>query len=493
MKKLKDILYKAGIVEVAGSTETEVSSIAFDSRKVEKKSLFVAIKGIQNDGHKFISQAIEAGSVAVVCEKFPEKLSKGITYIRVNDSESALGVIASNFYDNPSEKIKLVGVTGTNGKTTTATLLYHLFRKLGYNAGLISTVAYKVNDKEIPATHTTPDAIQLNKLMREMVDEFKVADSESRFCFMEVSSHAVVQKRITGLKFTGGIFTNITHEHLDYHKTFGEYVKAKKKFFDSLNSEAFALVNKDDKNGLVMVQNTLAQKKTYALKSPADFKGKIIESQFSGMLLNLDGSEMWTKLIGHFNAYNVLAVYGAAILLGQEKLKVLTALSTLGSVDGRFQQVRSHSGIIGIVDYAHTPDALLNVLKTIQEIRQHEKAIITVVGCGGDRDPYKRPVMARIACQESDRVILTSDNPRSEDPAEIIRQMQEGLDRAYLKKVLAITDRKEAIKTACSLASAGDVILVAGKGHEKYQEIQGVRYEFDDVKVLNECFEMMNC
>lgn len=494
MKKLKDILYKTALVEVVGSTETEVSSIAFDSRKVEKNSLFIAVKGTQSDGHEFISQAIEKGSVAVVCERIPEKLNKGITYIRVSDSESALGIIASNFYDNPSERIKLVGVTGTNGKTTTATLLYNLFRKLGYNAGLISTVVYRINDKEIPATHTTPDAIQLNRLMHEMICHFQTSNYETEFgfCFMEVSSHAVVQKRIAGLKFTGGIFTNITPEHLDYHKTFDEYIKAKKKFFDFLGNEAFALVNKDDPNGMVMLQNTAAQKRTYAIKSSADFKCKVMESQFSGMLLNLDGSEMWTKLIGRFNAYNVLAVYATAILLKQEKLKILTALSELDSVDGRFQQVRSRSGIIGIVDYAHTPDALLNVLKAIQEIHRHGKSIITVVGCGGDRDANKRPVMARIACQESDKVILTSDNPRSEIPDEIIRQMQEGIDRECRKKVLSITDRREAIKTACSLASAGDIILVAGKGHEKYQEIKGVRYEFDDVKVLRECFEIIN-
>jgi UDP-N-acetylmuramoyl-L-alanyl-D-glutamate--2,6-diaminopimelate ligase len=486
MKKLKDILYKAGIMEVIGSTDIEVSSIAFDSRKVERNGLFIAVKGTQNDGHKFISQTISSGAIAIVCEELPKEKNKSVVYIKVSDSESALGIIASNFYENPSEKLKLVGVTGTNGKTTTATLLHNLFLALGYNAGLISTVVYKIGKEDFPATHTTPDSIQLNKLMKQMVD------AGCRYCFMEVSSHAVVQKRIAGLKFTGGIFTNITHDHLDYHKTFEEYLKAKKNFFDSLDSEAFALVNKDDQNGLVMLQNTSAQKKTYALKSPADFKCKIMESQFSGMLLNIDGSEIWTKLIGHFNAYNVLAVYATAILLGQEKLKVLTKLSALSSVDGRFQQVKSHSGIFGIVDYAHTPDALLNVLKTIREIRANDETIITVVGCGGDRDALKRPVMARIACEESDKVILTSDNPRSEDPDEIIRQMQKGVDRAYQKKVLSITDRREAIKTACSLASAGDIILVAGKGHEKYQEIKGVKYPFDDVKILNECLEMMN-
>ncbi|HEY4797700.1 MAG TPA: UDP-N-acetylmuramoyl-L-alanyl-D-glutamate--2,6-diaminopimelate ligase [Bacteroidia bacterium] len=484
MKKLKDILYKAGLVEVVGSTDISVASICFDSRNAERGSLFIAVKGTQSDGHQFIPQVTGAGAAAIVCEKFPEKLNENVVYVKVADSEAALGIIASNFFENPSEKLKLVGVTGTNGKTTTATLLYRLFLSLGYNAGLISTVVYKINDVEVPATHTTPDPIQLNKLMKQMVD------AGCSHCFMEVSSHAVVQRRISGLKFVGGIFTNITHDHLDYHKTFEEYIKAKKKFFDGLDHEAFALINKDDANGMKMIQNTGALKKTYALRSSADFKCKIMESQFLGMLLNMDGAEMWSKLIGNFNAYNLLAVYSAAVLLGQEKLKVLATLSALDSVDGRFQQLKSPGGIIGIVDYAHTPDALLNVLKTIREIRANEERIITVVGCGGDRDALKRPVMAQIACEESDKVILTSDNPRSEDPEEIIRQMQKGVERIYQKKVLAITDRREAIKTACSLASSGDIILVAGKGHEKYQEIKGVKYPFDDVKILNENLEM---
>lgn len=486
MKKLKDILYKAGLVEVMGSTDIDVASICFDSRKVEKNSLFIAVKGTQSDGHKFISQAIALGAIAIVCEEPPTPNSQlpTITYVKVSDSESALGIIASNYYDNPSEKLKLVGITGTNGKTTTATLLHNLFLSLGFNSGLISTVVYKIGREEFTATHTTPDSIQLNRLMKQMVD------AGCKYCFMEVSSHAVVQKRISGLKFIGAVFTNITHDHLDYHKTFEEYIKAKKKFFDELGSDAFALVNKDDQNGMVMLQNTNAVKKTYALKSSADFKCKIMESQFAGMLLQLDGSEMWTKLIGNFNASNVLAVYATAILLGQEKLKALTALSALSSVNGRFQQVKSHSGIVGIVDYAHTPDALLNVLKTIREIRVNEEKIITVVGCGGDRDALKRPVMAKIACDESDKVILTSDNPRGEDPEEIIKQMQKGVDRTHQKKVLSITDRREAIKTACSLATSGDIILVAGKGHEKYQEIKGVKHEFDDVKILTENLEM---
>ena len=484
MKLLKDILYKAGLVEVIGSTDISVASVCFDSRKAEKGSLFVAIKGTQSDGHKFIEQVVAAGAASIVCEILPKQKDPKITYIKVKDSEAALGIIASNFYDNPSEKLNLVGITGTNGKTTTATLLHDLFLSIGFNAGLISTVVYKIGNEELSATHTTPDAIQLSKLMQQMVE------AGCKYCFMEVSSHAVVQKRISGLRFFGAVFTNITHDHLDYHKTFDEYIKAKKKFFDDLGIDAFALVNKDDVNGLTMVQNTEAVKKTYALRSAADFKCKIMESQFSGLLLNMDGTEMWSKLIGPFNASNMLAVYATAMLLGQEKLKVLTALSTLSAVDGRFQQVKNPSGIVGIVDYAHTPDALLNVLRTIREIRTSDERIVTVIGCGGDRDSLKRPVMARIACEESDKVILTSDNPRSEDPEEIIRQMQQGVEKVHQKKVLSITDRREAIKTACSLAAAGDVILVAGKGHEKYQEIKGVKYPFDDVKILAENLEM---
>ena len=484
MKVLKDILYKTGIVEVIGSTDISVASICFDSRKVKNNSLFIAVKGTQSDGHKFIDQVTGAGATAVVCEVLPALKNPIVTYIKVSDTEAALGIIASNFYDNPSEKLKLVGITGTNGKTTTASLLHTLFLSLGYKSGLISTVVYKINNEEIPSTHTTPDAIQLNFILMQMVD------AECKYCFMEVSSHAVMQKRISGLRFTGAVFTNITHDHLDYHKTFDEYIKAKKLFFDKLDNEAFALVNRDDKNGLVMLQNTKAVKKSYALRSPADFKCRIVENQFMGLLLNIDGTEIWSKLIGPFNAYNVLAVYAVAMLLGQEKLKVLTALSNLNSVEGRFQQVKTHSKIIGIVDYAHTPDALLNVLKTIREIRTADEKIVTVIGCGGDRDSLKRPVMATIACEESDKVILTSDNPRSEDPEEIIRQMQKGVERQHQKKVLSITDRKEAIKTACLLATAGDIIVVAGKGHEKYQEIKGVKYPFDDVKILTENLEM---
>ncbi len=483
MKVLKDILYKVRLIEVVGSTDISVDAVCFDSRKVVKGSLFVAVKGIQNDGHVFIEQVIKAGAISIICQELPKEKKENITYVKVNDSSVALGIIASNFYNNPSEKLKLVGITGTNGKTTTATLLHDLFTGLGFNVGLVSTVVSKVGTTEIPVTHTTPDPIQLGKLMDQMIKK------GCEYCFMEVSSHAVVQNRIEGLKFAGAVFTNITHDHLDYHKTFEAYLKAKKKFFDDLDADAFALVNKDDHNGLVMIQKTKALKKTFALKSSADFKCKILESQFSGLLLNIDGTEMWSKLIGSFNASNLLTIYSTAMLLGQDKMKVLTILSNLSSVDGRFQQIKTHSGIVGIVDYAHTPDALQNVLKTIRDIRSANEKIVTVIGCGGDRDALKRPVMAQIACDESDKVILTSDNPRSEDPEEIIRQMQKGVDRVHQKKVLSISDRREAIKTACLLASSGDIILVAGKGHEKYQEIKGVKYDFDDVKILTENLE----
>lgn len=510
-RRLSDILYKAGLVEVVGSTRVEVSSIHFNSKEVKKNSLFVALRGTKADGHRFISSAISSGAIAVVCEEFPDVLEENISYIKVHSSHAALGTIASNFFDNPSEKLSLIGITGTNGKTTVATLLHNLFLSLGYNAGLISTVVCKINNKEIPATYTTPDAIQLNKLMKEMVDEFKKSHishlkSHISYCFMEVSSHAVVQQRIAGLKFSAGVFTNITHDHLDYHKTFDQYLKAKKIFFDDLPEESIALVNKDDRNSSVMLQHTKAVKKTYALKSAADFKCKIIENHFSGLLLNIEGQEVWSKLIGSFNASNLLAVYATAYLLlnikhqtSDIKHQILTALSALGAVEGRFQQIKTHNGIIGIVDYAHTPDALLNVLKTIRSIqspslkgREGAGLLITVVGCGGNRDALKRPVMARIACEESDKVILTSDNPRNEDPDEIIRQMQKGVERKHQKKALTITNRRDAIRTACMLAAAGDIILVAGKGHEKYQEIGGVKHPFDDAKELYECLSMIN-
>jgi UDP-N-acetylmuramoyl-L-alanyl-D-glutamate--2,6-diaminopimelate ligase len=480
MKLLKDILYKAGLIELIGSSNVAIMAIGFDSRKVEKNSLFVAVKGTQSDGHQYIDQTISKGAIAILCEELPATLNKEVTYIKVKDTSIALGVVAANFYDNPSERLKLIGVTGTNGKTTTVTLLFNLFKKLGYKVGLLSTVKNQINNDVLSATHTTPDAIQLNALLHQMVEK------GCTHCFMEVSSHAVVQNRIAGVHFTGGVFTNITHDHLDYHKTFNEYIKAKKQFFDMLGSNAFALTNKDDANGEVMLQNTKATKKRYSLRSMADYKCRVVENQFSGLLLNIDGSEVWSKLIGSFNAYNLLAVYATAILLKEDKTNVLTTLSSLGAVEGRFQHIRTDDGIIGIVDYAHTPDALSNVLKTINDIRTGNEQVITVVGCGGDRDAAKRPVMAKIACDLSTRVILTSDNPRSESAEAIIQEMQKGVDGVNHKKTISITDRSEAIKTACSYAKSGDILLIAGKGHEKYQEIKGVKHPFDDMQVLQE-------
>lgn len=480
MKSLSDILYKAGLVEIQGPTNVAIASLTFDSRKVEKDGLFVATRGIKSDGHDFIEKAISLGALAIVCEEFPAELITGITYVKVVNSSQALGVMASNFYDNPTSSLKLVGVTGTNGKTTTVTLLFQLFRAMGMKAGMLTTVRNKINNEEIPATHTTPDAVELNKLFRRMVD------AGCSYAFMEVSSHSIIQKRIAGLEFAGGVFTNITHDHLDYHKTFDEYIKAKKMFFDHLPSGSFALVNKDDSNGSVMVQNSRALKRTYSITSMADFKCRILENQFSGLQLNMDGVEMWSKLIGSFNAYNLLAVYATAILLEQDKIKVMTTLSTLGPVEGRFEYLQNDQGVTGIVDYAHSPDALKNVLKTIQDIRTGNEQVITVVGCGGDRDTAKRPMMAHIACEFSERVILTSDNPRSEDPQFILKQMQSGVEKQHSKKTLSIVDRKEAIRTAVALARPGDIVLIAGKGHEKYQEIKGVKQPFDDMEVLKE-------
>lgn len=480
MKLLKDILYKVGLIEIIGSTNVAITAVCFDSRKIEKDSLFIAVKGTLSDGHKYIDETIAHGAVAVLCEELPQNINDKITYIKVNDTSIALAIVAGNFYDNPSESIVLVGVTGTNGKTTTVTLLFNLFKKMGYKVGLLSTVTNQINNDIIPSTHTTPDSIQLNALLRQMLDK------GCSHCFMEVSSHAIMQNRIAGIHFAGAVFTNITHDHLDYHKTFHEYIKAKKRFFDMLSSDAFALTNKDDANGEVMLQNTKATKKTYSLHAMADFRCKVVENQFSGLLLNIDNNEVWSKLIGNFNAYNLLAVYATAVLLKEDKTNVLTTLSTLSSVEGRFQYVRTEKGLIGIVDYAHTPDALMNVLKTINDIRTGNEQVITVVGCGGDRDAAKRPIMAKIACDLSNKVILTSDNPRSEDPDSIIKQMEKGVDAVNHKKTLSITDRNEAIKTACSIANAGDIILVAGKGHEKYQEVKGVKHAFDDMLVLKE-------
>jgi UDP-N-acetylmuramoyl-L-alanyl-D-glutamate--2,6-diaminopimelate ligase len=483
MKQLKDILYKVRIENVSGTTDIPISSIAFDSRKVENDSLFVAVKGSNSDGHDFISQAVISGAVAVVCQNMPVIQNENVTYILVKDSSLALGIAASNFYENPSSKLKLTGITGTNGKTTTATLLQELFMALGHSCGLLSTVCNKINNEIIPSTHTTPDAIELNRLLNEMVQ------SGCTHCFMEVSSHAVVQNRIGGLEFAGGVFTNITHDHLDYHKTFDEYIKAKKGFFDNLGKHAFALINTDDKNGKIMLQNTKATPYTFGLMNIADFKAKIIENRFSGLQLNIDGLEVWFKLVGNFNAYNLLGIYVTAVLLGEDKIQVLTLLSNIGAVEGRFDMIKSPDGKIAIVDYAHTPDALQNVLSTINSVAETGEEIITVVGCGGDRDHAKRPVMAKIACDLSSRVIITSDNPRSEDPEKIIEEMMAGVDFSVKSKVLAIVNRREAIKTATALAKPGDIILLAGKGHEKYQEIKGVKNPFDDKQIITEIFE----
>lgn len=485
MKLLSDLLYKVRLEEVIGSTHMAIASVAFDSRKVKKDSLFIATVGTQSDGHDYIASAIEAGAVAVICERLPETRVENVTYVKVNDSGFALGVVACNYYDNPSEKLFLVGVTGTNGKTTTVSLLFNLFKLLGYSVGLLSTVQNKINHTVIPSTHTTPDALSLNELLNTMVEQ------GCEYAFMEVSSHAVVQHRIAGLQFTGAVFTNITHDHLDYHKTFDAYIKAKKQFFDQLPSDAFALVNKDDKNGMVMLQNTKARKYSYGLKSVADYKCRIVENHLNGLLLNIANMEVWVKLIGTFNAYNVLAVYATAHLLRMDSTSILTSLSSLTSVEGRFQYIKSQGGLIGIVDYAHTPDALKNVLDTINEIRSGQEQVITLIGCGGDRDSAKRPVMAAIATEYSTKVILTSDNPRTEDPEEILNQMEKGVQPADRKKVLRITDRREAIKAACALGQKGDIILLAGKGHEKYQEIKGVKHVFDDMEVLKETIKQL--
>lgn len=482
MKLLSDILYKTRLDEVVGSTNVAISSVTFDSRQIKKDSLFIATRGTAVDGHNFIDKAIESGAAAIVCEELPADQKENITYVKVLNSSEALGYIACNYYDNPSEKLKLVGITGTNGKTTTVTLLFNLFRGLGYNVGLLSTVENKINNTVIPSTHTTPDALKLNELLAMMVEQ------GCQYAFMEVSSHAIVQHRIAGIHFAGAAFSNITHDHLDYHKTFDEYIRAKKLFFDNLQDDAFALTNKDDRNGMVMLQNTKAKKYSYGLKSVADFKCRVIENHLNGLLLSIDNQEVWVRLIGSFNAYNVLVVYAISQLLKQDKTQVLTTLSNLNSVEGRFQYIKSKSGIVAIVDYAHTPDALKNVLETIKDIRTGNEQVITLAGCGGDRDAAKRPVMAKIACEYSDKVILTSDNPRSENPEEILNQMQAGINPVDAKKTLRISDRKEAIRTAIAFAKEGDIILIAGKGHEKYQEINGVKHPFDDFEIVKELF-----
>ena len=481
MKRLEDILKNVATVNINGNTEKSVSEIIFDSRKAKTGSLFVAVRGTQVDGHDFLESAIQKGSDMIVCETLPETLNETVTYIQVSDSAAALGQMASNFYEHPSTKLKLIGVTGTNGKTTTVTLLYRLFSDLGYKVGLLSTVENIIAGQVIPSTYTTPDAVQINALIEEMVD------SGCEYAFMEVSSHAIQQHRITGLTFTGGLFTNISHDHLDYHKTFKAYIKAKKMFFDILESSAFALTNIDDRNGLVMLQNTKARKLTYGLRRPADFKAKIIENSLSGLYLELDKQELFARLIGQFNAYNLLSVYSVAVLLEQEKFEVLQSLSKLKSAEGRFDYVLSKDQkITAIVDYAHTPDALEKVLSTIDKLKSGNTKVITVVGCGGDRDKKKRPLMAKVACDYSHQVILTSDNPRSEEPEAILQDMEAGIPPYATQKSITIINRKEAIKVACKLAQPEDIILVAGKGHEKYQEIKGVKHDFDDKKILRE-------
>ena len=485
MSILKDILYKVAIESVTGSTEIAVNQLHFDSRKIEANDAFVAIRGTISDGHDFIEKAIGVGATAVICDTLPENLMNGVTYVCVKDTNAALAFMAANFYDNPSQKLKLVGITGTNGKTTIASLLYQLFKKAGFKVGLLSTVKILVNNEEHKATHTTPDSITINYFLNEMIE------AGVEYCFMEVSSHGIHQKRTEALHFRGGIFTNLSHDHLDYHPTCAEYRDVKKSFFDHLPNTAFALTNSDDKNGSVMLQNSSARKLTYALKTYADYKAQILENQLSGLLLKVNGNEVWVKLIGTFNAYNLLAIYGTAVELGLDSFEVLRLMSELESVSGRFQYIVSNTNITAIVDYAHTPDALENVLNTINDVRTNNEQLITVVGCGGNRDTAKRPVMANIATELSDKVILTSDNPRNEEPETIIHEMEKGVQTQNFKKVLSITDRLQAIKTACQLAQPNDIILIAGKGHETYQEIKGVRHDFDDMKNVKEILDQL--
>ena len=486
MKLLKDILYGVSLNAVSGDTNVMVNNIHFDSRKVEMDDVFVAVRGTVTDGHKYIQKAVDLGAKAIVCEELPELMVNGVTYLEVGDCNSALAIIAANFYDNPSKNLKLVGVTGTNGKTTVTTLLYNLFKKAGYKVGLISTIKVMVDEKEFPTSHTTPDVLTINGYLSKM------NEAGVEFCFMEVSSHGIHQKRSEGLHFAGAIFTNLSHDHLDYHKTFAEYRDTKKKLFDGLPKTAFALVNIDDKNGLVMLQNTKAKKYTYALKTFADYRAQILEKQFNGQLLKVDDNELWSKLIGDFNAYNLLAIYATADILGLEKMEILRLMSELENVDGRFQYYISKEKITAIVDYAHTPDALKNVLVTINALRTGNENVITVVGCGGDRDKSKRPVMGHIASEMSNQAIFTSDNPRTESPSVIIEEMEAGVEPQNTRKVLSIENRKQAIKTACKLAMANDIILVAGKGHETYQETNGKRVDFDDFKEVKEALESLN-
>lgn len=479
MTVLKDILYKVSLISTTGDMEVEIKNIVFDSRKVEEGSLFVAIPGTQVDGHEYISKAIENGAKVIVCQQLPEEKLSTVTWVQVKSAAKALGIMASNFYDNPSHHLKVVAVTGTNGKTTTVTLLHQLFTAMGYSTGLLSTVENKINEQVIPATHTTPDAISVQGLLRQMVD------AGCTHCFMEASSHAIVQERIAGLKLIGAVFTNISHDHLDYHQTFDEYIKAKKKLFDDLPKDAFALINGDDKRGSVMLQNCKAAGQFFALKSPADFKGKLLSNTLEGLELDINGRQVWFRLIGSFNAYNILGVLGTAVLLGEDEDEVMQVLSGIRGAKGRFDRI-SIGGVTAIVDYAHTPDALENVLKTINGVRTGGEQFITVVGCGGNRDKTKRPIMAKLAVQESDKAILTSDNPRFEEPEAILQDMQAGVGPSDLRKTLTIVDRREAIKTACMLSRPGDIILIAGKGHEDYQEIKGIKHHFDDAEVVSE-------
>ncbi len=480
--KLKELVGKLDVLEVKGNLECDICGVQIDSRQVSEGQLFIAVKGTAADGHAYIGKALEKGAVAVLCQDMPVETNENVTYVRVENTEQSVGQVATTFYGDPTSRLKLVGVTGTNGKTTIATVLYELFRAMGHKAGLLSTVCNYIDGEAIPTEHTTPDPITLNALLARMVE------AGCEYAFMEVSSHSIVQNRIGGLTFAGGLFTNITRDHLDYHKTFENYIKAKKLFFDRLPKEAFAITNADDKNGMVMVQNTKAQVKTYSVQSPADFKAKIIECHFEGMYLNINGKEVGVQFIGKFNVSNLLAVYGAAIMLGKDEQEVLVALSAMKPVNGRFEALRSPSGYTAIVDYAHTPDALENVLNAIHGVLEGKGEVITVCGAGGNRDKGKRPLMAREAVKQSDRVIITSDNPRFEEPQDIINDMLAGLDEEQMKKVISIVDRRQAIKTACMMAKPGDVILIAGKGHEDYQDVKGVKHHFDDKEEVRACF-----
>ena len=485
MKTIAQLIQQVPDVSLVGNAQVTALNLTYDSRHVGEGSLFFAIKGTQVDGHQFIDAVVEKGAVAIVCETLPENINPTVTYIKVKDSTEAMGLMAAEFYDHPSKKLKVTAITGTNGKTTVATLLFRLFRSFGHNVGLLSTVQNQINETVIPSTHTTPDSIRINELLEHMVEQ------GCEYAFMEASSHAIHQNRIKGLHFAGVAFTNITHDHLDYHETFANYIAAKKKLFDEVNEDAFALTNKDDKNGMVMLQNTKATRYSYGLKSMADFKAKILESDFTGMLLSIDEQDAWFRLVGNFNAYNLLAVYGTAFLLGKEKIEIIKHLSNIEAVKGRFEYVRSEQGVIAIIDYAHTPDALKNILDTINELRNRNEQLITVVGCGGNRDAAKRPIMADIATEHSTKVIFTSDNPRTENPETILDEMQKGVKPLHFKKTLRISDRKEAIKAAVAQAKKGDIILIAGKGHENYQEINGVKHHFDDKETVLEMFELM--